>query len=740
MWEKHPLTILALVFIIGSSFIFIQIKKLNTQLIKSTTIQSTRQYAQVLSEFRTLYSSEVVATMAAAGIEISHDYKEKHNAIPLPATLSLLLGERMGLQGLDVPVRLYSAFPFPWRKDSGGLAGSFEKEAWLQLQETPLQPFVRVEEVNGKLSVRYAIADVMRPTCVNCHNNHPDTPKTGWKAGDVRGVLEVIEPFTQGIAQVNTIFVQMVIMISSLLLVGMAGFAVTVTTLKRNNNTLDGLINQLGSEIDVRKLVERELSASKNNALLAKEQADLAREDAVAANKAKSVFLANISHEIRTPMNAILGYTQILQRDQKMNQDQQKSLSIVGKSGDHLLGLIDDVLDLSKIEAGASQIVLDPFDLVELCNTLSDMFSLKAQQKGISWKINTDFASAVMVVSGDQGKIRQVLINLVGNAIKFTDQGEVKFTLSCSRDNVFSFSITDTGIGIEKSHQSAVFDAFNQGNVSLEFGGTGLGLTISKKYLKMMGSELKLESALNQGANFYFDLLLPVVETALPTKSKIHIEKLRAGYSKRILVVDDIAINRTILQRMLTEVGFEVVEANNGQEALEVMAHDQFDLVFTDLMMPIMDGESFLQKMNVRYSFIPVVAISASSINNDPQYYLDKGFANYISKPFQFEDIYQLLADILKVKFDYLQTGVNQAEGMKFTAEPSSFKLEPEQIALLVQQCELYRVSEVEQLLAELLKQYPGNEKFFVQLQHFVDSYDLEGLIDFVSSETDDSQ
>ncbi|OUS25732.1 hypothetical protein A9R01_15240 ['Osedax' symbiont bacterium Rs2_46_30_T18] len=739
-WEKNPLTILALVFILGSTFIFFEVKKLNTQLIESTTIQSTRQYAQVLSEFRNIYTSEVVAPMAQAGIEISHDYKDKHNAIPLPATLSLLLGEKMGLQGLDVRVRLYSAFPFPWREDTGGLSGSFEKNAWLQLKETPDQPYVSVEEVNGKLSVRYAVADIMRPKCVNCHNNHPDTPRAGWQVGDVRGVLEVTEPFTQGIEHVNTIFVRMVIMISSLLLVGMAGFAVTVTTLKRNNSQLDGLISQLGSEIDVRKLVERELSESKNHAVIAKEQADLAREEAVAANKAKSVFLANISHEIRTPMNAILGYTQILQRDQKMNKDQQKSLSIVGKSGDHLLGLIDDVLDLSKIEAGASEVKLKPFDLMELCSTLSDMFSLKAQQKGINWNIDTDLACTVMMVMGDQGKIRQVLINLVGNAIKFTDQGEVRFSLSCKQDNLFCFSISDTGIGIEESHQSSVFDAFNQGNISLEYGGTGLGLTISKKYLKKMGSELKLDSALNQGAKFYFDLLLPVVKSALPIQSNLHIEKLQAGYSKRILVVDDISINRTILHRMLSEVGFEVVEAINGQEALDIMDHDQFDLVFTDLMMPVMDGERFLEKMNVRYSFIPVVAISASSTNNEQQYYLDKGFASYISKPFQFDDIYQLLSDILKVKFDYLESGPGHTEGFETRIEVEGKKLSSQQIAKLIQECESYRVTEVQNLLTEFIKEHPGNENFFAQLQHFVDCYDLEGLIEFVSSEADEQK
>ncbi|EPJ55038.1 MAG: hypothetical protein OFPI_04830 [Osedax symbiont Rs2] len=195
---------------------------------------------------------------------------------------------------------------------------------------------------------------------------------------------------------------------------------------------------------------------------------------------------------------------------------------------------------------------------------------------------------------------------------------------------------------------------------------------------------------------------------------------------------------------MLAEVGFEVVEACNGQEALEVMAHDQFDLIFTDLMMPVMDGERFLEKMNVRYSFIPVVAISASSINNEQQYYLDKGFASYISKPFQFEDIYQLLADNLKVKFDYLGSDLKPADRLDNANANANAsmggKLSSQQIALLIQKCELYRVTEVEALLAEFVEEHPGNEKLFAQLQHFVDSYDLDGLIEFVSGEADDKE
>jgi len=204
--------------------------------------------------------------------------------------------------------------------------------------------------------------------------------------------------------------------------------------------------------------------------------------------------------------------------------------------------------------------------------------------------------------------------------------------------------------------------------------------------------------------------------------------------------VDDITINRTILHRMLSEVGFEVVEAINGQEALDIMDHDQFDLVFTDLLMPVMDGERFLEKMNVRYSFIPVVAISASSINNEQQYYLDKGFASYISKPFQFDDIYQLLADILKVKFDYLESGPGQTEGFETSIEIEGKKLSSQQIAKLIQECESYRVTEVQNLLTKFIKEHPGNEKFFAQLQHFVDCYDLEGLIEFVSGEADEQK
>ncbi|SFC31509.1 response regulator [Pseudoalteromonas denitrificans] len=737
-WRNNPLSIIACIFIFGTTLIFFHFKQLNLQLVESITTQSTRQYVEVLKQFRSLYTSEVVNTLSKMGIEISHDYHLKNNAIPLPATLSLLLGEKMGLEGLDVKAKLYSAYPFPWRKKTGGLTGEFEKNAWQQLNLTPDKPYIEIETVEGVLSVRYAIADVMRPACVECHNTHPDTPRIGWKAGDVRGVLEVIEPLTMGVSKVNHIFVEMVSWISVLLLLGFFGFTMTVKRLIKNYQMINQSNKLLAIEIEERKQAEARIVQAKENAEFEKQQADLAKEDAISANRAKSTFLANISHEIRTPMNAILGYTQILQRDRQLNDDQLHSLSIVGKSGEHLLGLINDILDLSKMEAGATTLNMQSFDLVSLCSTLSDMFKLKAAQKKLKWNTTTDLAADALPVLGDEGKIRQILINLIGNAIKFTDKGYVNFSVCCESDNVFSFEIEDSGIGIASKYQRAVFDAFNQGDVKPEFGGSGLGLTISQKYLKLMGSELKLESEANKGCNFSFHLPLTVLENKLETEKIEQVEYLAPEQNKRILVVDDVQVNRTILHRMLDDVGFDVIDAYNGRDALNVLKNMHIDLIFTDLMMPIMDGNQLLIEVNKLDRDIPVVAISASSIRNDSEFYIEQGFDFYISKPFHFDDIYDLLKKFLKVKFIYRQN----KEGEVLTNEnlnSDKFVLPNEEIKQINLLCQSYQVAEVESILVKLSQEFPNNADYFATLNKFVKSYDLDGLCGFLAGGENES-
>ncbi|WP_448548483.1 response regulator [Thalassotalea fusca] len=737
-WHRHPIKTLATLFFFGSLLVFIHIKNLNVQLIEETTTQSTRQYAQMLNQFRTLYTSEVVDTIAKMGIEITHDYHEKENAIPLPATLSMLFGERMGVEGLDVSAELYSAYPFPWREKTGGLRDDFRQDAWQFLIQNPDKPFTRIELVDGILSVRYAIADVMRPDCVGCHNSHPQTPKVGWKVGDVRGVLEVVEPLSSGITHANRVFLEMVVMITVLLILGLAGFTFFIKRLTLNNMKLNQLNGYLAEEITERKQAEVELRIAKDNADQAKVQAELAKAEAVAANKAKSIFLANISHEIRTPMNAILGYTQVLQRDEHLNKDQLHSLSIINKSGEHLLGLIDDVLDLSKIEAGATPLVEDEFDLVELCNTLSDMFKLKAQQKNLSWKIVHDFAADHIIVKGDQGKIRQILINLVANAIKYTNKGFVSFSVTCKANNLFRFEVKDSGIGIAKEYQQTIFDAFNQGSINADAGGAGLGLAIVKKYLTLMSSELHLQSDVEKGSIFIFDLTLPIVISAKEHKENFYVKCLKSGQSKDILVVDDIEVNRDILARMLTDVGFTVQTAADGKEAIELMNQTKFDLVFTDLMMPRMDGETLLQESKLHHAQIPIVAISASSLEVEQSYFLNKGFASYISKPFRFDDIYHLLKKLLGVEFEYQQDKYPSLRADGESVDNGSFELSEKQIEEIIEQCELYRINEVEQLISAMAHEHPEYSAYFDKLRQFVTDYDFDGLKVFLQGTDDD--
>ena len=505
------------------------------------------------------------------------------------------------------------------------------------------------------------------------------------------------------------------------------------TTLEQKVQELKHLNQQLSKEIDVRKSVELGLVAAKEKAEWAKEQADLAKREAVAANKAKSIFLANISHEIRTPMNAILGYTQILQRAQGLNSDQRHSLSVISRSSDHLLGLINDILDLSKIEAGAVEIVNQVFDLVELIQTLSDMFKLKAEQKGLHWQVATDFSLEQLPVNGDQGKLRQILINLVGNALKFTDKGFVRLTVESMENDRFLFEVADSGAGIAGEHHEAVFDAFNQGDKSELQGGTGLGLTISQKYLKIMGSQLQLDSVLNQGSRFYFQLALPVSRKNIRFEAESQVLQVKPGNEKTILVVDDVDINRTILNRMLSDVGFLVFEAANGRQALDLLTQQTIDLVFTDIKMPVMDGLTLLQHIKAVDRKIPVIAISASSLQNEVQHYLHLGFENYLSKPFHFEEVYRRLKHILNIEFIYQV--VDQAKPPVSEEElRRQYRLVPQLIAKIAQACDSYRVGDVETLLIKLKNDYPASSLLADKLSEYVSRYELDALKDYLES------
>ena len=255
-----------------------------------------------------------------------------------------------------------------------------------------------------------------------------------------------------------------------------------------------------------------------------------------AANQAKSAFLANMSHEIRTPLNAILGYAQILETDPQLSTHQHQAVQTIGTSGNHLLAVINDVLDLSKIEAGQEELHRSDFDLVGLAQALSAMFSLRCEQKDIAWK--TAIPPSPIYVHGDEGKLRQVLINLLGNAVKFTDSGSVTLEIQLSDSNRYTFSVTDTGPGIPPERQADIFDPFQQDAAGHQKGGTGLGLAIAYRHIQLMGGELALSSTPGAGTRFFFTIPIPPAEdeSGITTEEKMfsNLEKSQISTTKHL--------------------------------------------------------------------------------------------------------------------------------------------------------------------------------------------------------------
>ncbi|MFZ5844215.1 MAG: ATP-binding protein [Pseudomonadota bacterium] len=472
---------------------------------------------------------------------------------------------------------------------------------------------------------------------------------------------------------------------------------------------------QLEAEIQRRNTIEKELIA--------------AREQAEHASEAKTYFLAHMSHELRTPLNGIIGYAQLLGQGEREPQEVAEFVANINRCADHLLELINRILDLSKIEQGRMERVDAPFGLTRLIDDVAAVVRPRADSKGLQLLVQRDPSLPAAVV-GDMAKIKQILINLLGNAVKFTEHGQIELSVRPLLPGQLQFAVRDTGVGISERDQQRIFDPFQQaGAAAQQWGqeGTGLGLSIARRLVEMLGGNLQVESQPGKGSCFRFNLPLPVSDVPIEEGEMLTPIALVGSEQPQILIVDDVAHNRDTLALQLRQIGFRVDTVESGEAALVSVAKSRPALVFMDIRMPGMDGIECARQLRARYHGLPVLAFTASVFDAQVNADIRAHFDGLVLKPVDLAQTCAAIAKCLPVQYRYAEK-----TGLSETADDESLAisetLSASELAHLRAWLSTGALARIRDFGAALREREPEQAALGEQLQKLARAYDIEAL------------